>query len=1228
MHGRTDLTGEAKQQPSVPGGTQQIVSFDSIKQLLIIDNPNLGTADSWYRLGEDYYSGKNGKNQDRTKAGACYKRALDFDSNHVHSNYVLGWLYHHGEGVSQNLNAAIKHYVKSAQADHFDSIKQLLIIGNPNLGTADLWCTLGDNYYSGRNGKKENRVKARACYERALKFDSNHVDSNYSLGWLYHHGEGVNQNPHEAQKYYEKSAQADHFDSIKQLLIIENPDVDTADLWSTLGNDYYFGKDGKEQDRIKARACYEIALMYDSNHVNSNYNLGWLYQHGQGVSKNLDEAQKYYEKNAKANHFDSIKQLLIIENPDLGKASFRPILQQQNFNYWGGSAHHSLYGLFRDNLITPLQSNAQLTMSLVATQLMTLTQLDLSGIRRQAEHPHVLRELTHAWIALLDRGKQLFLQRLSLANNLIDAADMPLLLAFLDKYKELSSLNLSGNPLGGQHSLKDSSFWSWQQSPIQKPSGVSQLAQGLKNYPALKQLGLNNVGLNESDQPHLMNLVQHSPLLEVLIEQNPNLQGEKLEHLSERLADTALNRKRRKYLEPESPRSLLLALPVPLKKLAAKYSLTILEPARQSLSLSVTEEKRSMAASHTVDTDSLPALIEDYHTLHDFLIEMANLFKKSTTNTLDSTMRGEKKWTASERLQAGAIRFIEKMPKKINKLTNFAALSKELDGIVDVFVDWAHYDELKSIYLITSVDELLSKITKQVKLQAQATGTGILEPDYPAEGLPSKALIESKAKMLSLQGRWFRFEFHQTLHSFWLASVVMSSGMVQDTLSAQEHKKEQWKHLIKHGLLFIPTIGYFFHQAFHKIGVFKTLAETEIPRATVHTWELIESGRDLRALSSHQANTLDHEIEQRYQQLVTEQYHDQYDYSHHSIGDCFIGEADFFAKIEGVIYEFLRFHQPLKNHIDQCKPKAAMIIAAAYARHLIMGLKNGLFNPRSGEPILDRKTFIQRALAWLFYVPMEEMVFLNDLQGKPVLLDHWIRGAGLSLAYQKENKKQTVFFSWQHPDGKSNIVEIAAESEKHAYYSHFKSAKWQHQSEPGRFGFRLALPIEVAHLKNLLQSRAQETESKETTAASIRILPDLKSVNFQVAPITYRELVPFRDQLIVEDVEAWQPVEDRVAVLENKLEKQEEKVKNLEDIVKKQAKENDQLKEKVEEILKKTVGNLPTRSPETEEKQEANRARETVSVGNNRNTIFKQTSSAATHQNTSNNSHKNGGFSP
>ena len=74
------------------------------------------SASDYYRMGEDYFNGRNGKKRDYAEAVKCYRLAAD--QGHLEAQKILGLCYYYGQGVDRDYGMTIKYYtLASKQGD-------------------------------------------------------------------------------------------------------------------------------------------------------------------------------------------------------------------------------------------------------------------------------------------------------------------------------------------------------------------------------------------------------------------------------------------------------------------------------------------------------------------------------------------------------------------------------------------------------------------------------------------------------------------------------------------------------------------------------------------------------------------------------------------------------------------------------------------------------------------------------------------------------------------------------------------------------------------------------------------------------------------------------------------------------------------------------------------------------------------------------------------------------
>lgn len=81
---------------------------------------------------------------------------------------------------------------------------------------------------------------------------------------------------------------------------------ENTDYQYNLGMDYLYGENGKERNDKKAMYWFKKAA--DLGDASAQNNLAILYAEGKGVSKNENEAERYFEMAAKQNHPNALVQ--------------------------------------------------------------------------------------------------------------------------------------------------------------------------------------------------------------------------------------------------------------------------------------------------------------------------------------------------------------------------------------------------------------------------------------------------------------------------------------------------------------------------------------------------------------------------------------------------------------------------------------------------------------------------------------------------------------------------------------------------------------------------------------------------------------------------------------------------------------------------------------------------------------------------------------------------------
>lgn len=172
----------------------------------------------------------------------------------------------------------------------------------------------GQNYEFGINLRSKNLDEALKMYRKAARAGDD--DAQFSLGYCYKEGNGVQQDYKEAVKWYRLAAEQGNVFAQNNLGVCYETgqgvtqDYDKAVKWYrksaeqggkvaqyNLGLYYSDGKGGLPQDYEEAVMWFRKSAM--QRYANAQYNLGYCYENGHGVPQDYKEAVKWYRRAAK-----------------------------------------------------------------------------------------------------------------------------------------------------------------------------------------------------------------------------------------------------------------------------------------------------------------------------------------------------------------------------------------------------------------------------------------------------------------------------------------------------------------------------------------------------------------------------------------------------------------------------------------------------------------------------------------------------------------------------------------------------------------------------------------------------------------------------------------------------------------------------------------------------------------------------------------------------------------
>ena len=222
---------------------------------------------SWgqYNLGQNLFSGEGCK-QDYKQAVTWFKKAAE--QNNTYGQNMLGRCYENGLGIEKDLNQAFLWYSTAAEQ-----------------GYSSAQFNLGCLYYTG-NGVEKDLKKAFELF-RSAALQSND-GAQWILAWYYFDGEVVEKDIATALELIEKAAKQGE----------ATYQVDAG---------YMYSEDSPYLDYEKAIYWTKEALK--QNNAAAFNQMGWFYEHGNGVEKNLKTAYDNYKKAADLGHSGGMRHL-------------------------------------------------------------------------------------------------------------------------------------------------------------------------------------------------------------------------------------------------------------------------------------------------------------------------------------------------------------------------------------------------------------------------------------------------------------------------------------------------------------------------------------------------------------------------------------------------------------------------------------------------------------------------------------------------------------------------------------------------------------------------------------------------------------------------------------------------------------------------------------------------------------------------------------------------------
>jgi hypothetical protein len=207
------------------------------------------TVNEWFESATEHY-----QKEDYPAALQLFKKAAEL--GHYKAQFMLGWMYYYGRGVTRDTKQSVYWYQKAA--DQGDAKEQI---------------SLGAMYASGVGVDREPK-QAMHWYQKAAKRGD--ATAQLALGLMYDNGEGVVRDVKQAAYWYQKAAEQG-----------------LAEAQFRLGLMYVNGG-GINKDAKQALFWFRQAA--EHNNAEAQLYIGVAYLRGEGVTKDYKQAVFWFLK--------------------------------------------------------------------------------------------------------------------------------------------------------------------------------------------------------------------------------------------------------------------------------------------------------------------------------------------------------------------------------------------------------------------------------------------------------------------------------------------------------------------------------------------------------------------------------------------------------------------------------------------------------------------------------------------------------------------------------------------------------------------------------------------------------------------------------------------------------------------------------------------------------------------------------------------------------------------
>ena len=319
----------------------------------------LGDPELQYWYGRYLWLSTMGHDEIEREAIDWFRAAAQ--QNHSESQFLLAWHHRYGQGVPQSDEEATRWTLAAAGTGHVEALLWAGIFYELGLGVPkDKEASTGCYKAAAEAGHKEAQFRyGWACWEgigrsksarlahywfvKAAEGSDGHPEALYWLGYMYEHGDGVDEDVPLARSYYRQSARKGHPGAQYRTgrfyrdgeTVGENKEL--AATWferaakqgytkamNALANLLIDGEGKYKEALYLEREPMEAALYWlEESHKQGNVtgtnNLGWMCLHGHGMAApDYPRAMELFEKAARQGSANALKHLGTMYEKGLG----------------------------------------------------------------------------------------------------------------------------------------------------------------------------------------------------------------------------------------------------------------------------------------------------------------------------------------------------------------------------------------------------------------------------------------------------------------------------------------------------------------------------------------------------------------------------------------------------------------------------------------------------------------------------------------------------------------------------------------------------------------------------------------------------------------------------------------------------------------------------------------------------------------------------------------------